>query len=371
MKICFLTELNPHDNRSWSGILFQMFNHLKKYHEVEWIGAVRFSLIQKFLLKSERFYNKYIIRKIPLQSELFGRLYAKNIKIKINTSLYDYIYAPAASNLFSFLQTNIPIIYASDATFELMINYYPEFTGLSKKMISDGNTIERNAITRADKILYCSDWAKDSAIKYYKASPQKIFVQEFGANLLQTPSLNDLNFNDSYICNMVFLGVNWERKGGDIAYKTYLLLKQKGFACTFTIVGCNPVLPAIDKDVTIVPFLNKNDKKDFDIFYNILLKTHFIILPSKAECFGIVFCEASAFGIPSLSARTGGIPSAIHDNVNGFLLDATATENDYAKKIETIFNNKPAYKALRMAARKDFETRLTWDKWAEKFNEIL
>ncbi len=371
MKICFLTLKDPEDKTSWSGIFYHMYVNLKKYHEVSWIGKVELKLWQKMLLKSLHVYNKAMKYKVPLPNVLFSIFYANKVKKKLENGKYDIIYAPVSSTLFSFLDTSIPIIYLSDTTFQLMVGYYPEFTGLSKKNITKGNKIDSRAFQRMEKVIFCSNWARNSAIDFYKVPPEKICVFEFGANLLYEPALSDLDFSNSETCNILFLGVDWIRKGGDIAYKTYLLLKKKGLSCTFTIIGCNPKINSDDDNVTIIPFINKNEKDDFDRLYRIFLKTHILLLPTKAECFGIVFSEASAFGVPSITTNTGGTSSAIENGANGFLLDVNADENAFADKIYSIFTNKDLFRELRISSRKAYEQRLSWKRWGENFNKCI
>ena len=371
MKICFLTFTDPEDKTSWSGIYYQMYSNLKKHHQVEWIGAVKFKLSQRVHLKAKNLFYKILKRTVPTHNVVFSSYYARNVKKRLDKNKYDIIYAPVASRLICFLETSVPIVYLSDATFQLMINYYPEFTGLSKKNISNGNLIEKNALQKSYKVIFSSEWAKNSAIEFYRTPPEKISVFDFGANLLYEPTEAELDFSHSDTCNILFLGVKWVRKGGDTAYKTYLQLKNKGLPCTFTIIGCDPALTPDDPNVKIIPFLNKNDTKDFDTLFKILLQTHILLLPTKADCSPIVFSEASAFGIPSITRNTGGISSVVKNGINGYLLDIDADENDFCNKIYSIFNNPDSFKQLRINSRKEYEKRLSWKKWTENFNRFI
>ena len=371
MKICFLTKSNPEDKTSWSGIYYSMYINLKRTHEVEWIGKINFKLWQSLIIKAEYFYNKIVVGKVPLHSSKFSRFYAQNVKEKLLINSYELIFAPVASGLICYLDTPIPIIYLSDTTFQLMVDYYQEFTSLDLPKLNKGNEIEKKAIDKASKVIFSSQWARKSAIDFYLASPEKVFVFEFGANLLHEPCVKDLDFNETEICNILFLGVDWDRKGGQKAYNTFLELKRRGFNCTFTIVGCNPDLGLRDPSITILPFINKNKSEDFDKFYKILLQTHILLLPTKAECFGIVFCEASAFGIPSIATLTGGVSSAVKEGLNGYLIDVNADEKIFADKIYSIFIDKETFKKLRISTRKEYESRLNWSAWVGKFNNLI
>lgn len=370
MKICFLTRKDPRDQKSWSGIFYYMYTNLKKEHDVEWIGMVKFKYWQNLVLKIEEKILRISGRKKSPENTFFSYCYAQNVAKKIAAGKYDIIFAPASSSLVTSLKTSIPIVYFSDATFELLTDYYPQFTGLTKRQIEKANKIETKTIARADKIIYCSTWARNSALEFYQASPEKVYVFEMGANLLYEPKFQDLDFSDSEICNIVFIGTNWARKGGEKAYKIYLELKKNGFNCTFTIIGCNPDIEK-DNNISVIPFLDKNDKEDFDRFFKILAKSHILLLPTKAECFGIVFCEASAFGIPSITTNTGGVSSSVRDGKNGFLMDVNADEKEFADKIHSLFMDKQMFKQMRFSSRNEFEERLSWEVWTRNFNNCI
>lgn len=70
------------------------------------------------------------------------------------------------------------------------------------------------------------------------------------------------------------------------------------------------------------------------LLYDILYRSHFLILPTEFEAFGIVFCEASAYGMPSIAANVGGVSQPIREGKNGFLLSPNATAEEYAEKIK-------------------------------------
>lgn len=51
-----------------------------------------------------------------------------------------------------------------------------------------------------------------------------------------------------------------------------------------------------------------------------------VCIPSKSEAFPVVMLEAMAVGKPIVATRVGGIPEAIHDDVNGLLVEPNAPE---------------------------------------------
>ena len=126
-----------------------------------------------------------------------------------------------------------------------------------------------------------------------------------------------------------------------------------------------------DEDLTIVPFLDKAKKEHLNKLCQILSEAHFLVLPTVFDAYGIVFCEASAYGVPSIAANVGGVSQPVREGKNGFLLPPDATAQDYAEKIKTVFSDRENYIKLRASSRREFETRLNWNVWGERVNNIF
>ncbi len=218
--------------------------------------------------------------------------------------------------------------------------------------------------------MAASDWAKESAIRDYGVAPENISVVPFGANLEYIPAADQLNFQASHQCRLLFFGVEWTRKGGDIALEAYWKLKQEGVNAKLLIVGCVPPAQINDPDITVIPYLDKNNPADFERINDILLKTDFMLLPTRAECAGIVFCEASSYGIPSLTTDTGGVSTYIKNNVNGFTFPLEAGAREYADGIKNIISNPQLLIDLKHSTRAYYDETLSWESWGKSFYEI-
>ena len=104
---------------------------------------------------------------------------------------------------------------------------------------------------------------------------------------------------------------------------------------------------------------------------SLMTESHFLILPSRAECFGVVFAEASAFGLPSLSTKVGGIPTAIHDGKNGQTFSVDEDPETYCDYIEHFMSSKEAYTNLAVSAFKEYSTRLNWLSAGKKVCDLI
>lgn len=372
LRICFLSRVSPFDQTSWSGITYHLFKQISKYHHVSWTGLVKMSPVKRRILWAREILNRMLHRKFTSHYYLNAKFLAATIKPVIREKDYDCIVVGAGeTELIACLDTRLPIIFIADSTFANMVNYYPWHTNLCKSAIRQGNSIEKSAIQKSAHIMYSSEWAANSAIHYYGANKNKVSVVDFGANLINIPPKEViLSKPRSNKCRLLFLGVQWQRKGGDIAYETFLELRKSGCSCTLTIIGCDPPLQK-DIDLTVIPFLDKNNEKDFSTLYRILLETDILLIPTRADCTPIVFSEAAAFGIPVITTETGGISSVIREGKNGYYLSLDAIPMDYCRLIMKIWNDKALVQSLIQSSRNEYETRLNWDCWVNRFNTLV
>lgn len=363
MKIVFLSSLNPNNINNWSGTLYHIYHSLKRNNEVKWIGGEELSNVYCF-------HKNHTKNNANFYPEMYAQTFGEIFSEKLRTSDYDIILARDYFYI-AYLKIDIPIVYIGDSNFRLF-NAYLKITDESFIQLAD--ELEKRSLNNAKCILYSSNWAKKSAIEEYNVNGNKIHVVEFGANLMSEPLKQELILAESSInvCNLLFIGKNWQDKGGIIAYETYMLLKRSGFCCTLTIIGSSPAHMDINDDsLFVLPFLDKRKKKDNMKLSEILSKSHFLILPTKFDCYGIVFCEASAYGIPSLATDIGGVSQVIKNGKNGFLFSPSEHESVYANKIKEIFTNEKQYLKLRRTTRKEYDDRLNWGMWLKKTNKII
>ena len=109
-------------------------------------------------------------------------------------------------------------------------------------------------------------------------------------------------------------------------------------------------------DLVIKPFLNMGQEADRKCLHELFSTSDFFILPSRAECAGIVFCEANAFGLPVLTTDVGGISSIVRHGVNGYMLPTSASGEDFAKEIKRLLDDPVCYQRLRQQSRAEYET---------------
>ncbi len=372
MKVGFAARWSPLDKKSWSGTSYYTYQEIKKNNEVE-IFYFNWPWLLREWLTTQKSINRRWFKKQTAVEFLhaYAKYFSKQLTKELKKRPVDVLFISASSQLITYVETDIPIIYMTDATFQQLQSYYPSFSNLAGYNIREGIELDKKAFVNASHCMLASDWNKNSAISDYKISRNKISVVPFGANLDSIPARANLNVEASGHCRLLFLGVEWKRKGGDIAWKTFQLLKQKGMNPHLHIIGCVPPYDlANEKNVTIIPFLDKNNQEDFQQLHSIFLATDFLLLPTRAECAGVVFSEASAYGIPSITTDTGGVNTYVKNDINGFVLPLAAKAEVYAEKIGQLLADKPAFQRLKLSARNYYDEILNWNLWGQQFQQI-
>ena len=365
--IGFISYADPKDKTAWSGTIHHLYNSIENSgYNVIWIKA-RFSkwikYYQKFLNRLSKQSNKHYSIAHTLLAAYLTRLDKKDFKKA------DILFSPGCTAIYK-LKTDKPIIYLADATFKSIHNYYDEFSNLLSFNIREGNIIEKKVLTKATHIIHASDWAKQSAIIDYGIPNDKISVLEFGANIT-TQSYNKSQKKDQTL-HILFLGVDWQRKGGDIAIETCKILNAQGIKSIIHIIG--PVetpksckgIPYID----FIGFLNKNDQCDYEKIIQYMSSSDILLLPTKAECAGIVFAEASAYSMPIFTYDTGGISNYVINGINGYRLPLKSDSNEFASKIKNCIMSGELIQMQGYAANL-YKEKLNWALWSKRFKKII
>ena len=364
-RIAMVSPGDPFDRRTWSGSTFFMVKALEKHvGTVTWIGplALPFQAWKKQMASFRHRLTGH--RSYPERTIKASRHFAQCIEQRLHREAFDLIFAPAASVEVSHLQSAIPLVYLSDATFALMHEIYPIFSAMGKNATATEHHFEQAIIERASLLVYPSQWAADSARVTYGAKPENIRVLPFGANLDDPPPRREaLGREITGPIEMLFLAKEWERKGGEIAFQTLTALIDQGIEAHLTVCGIQPPDPFRHPKMTIVPYLNKNKPDERRRFQEILGQSHLLLLPTRAECYGIVFCEAAAYGLPVFAKEVGGIGTIVEQGVNGHLLPETADGTDFARLIQKTVLDPATYRHLNTRSRQRYEALLNWDAW--------
>ena len=376
MKIAYVTTYDPSSILNWSGAGRNMAKTLEeKGHDLTYISELYEE--RKLLLNIKKAFYKYAKGEVFYRDRQPSviRSFARQIDKKLVGMAPDVLFSPGSIPIAQ-LDNDAPIVFWTDSSFHGMVDYYPEFTNLCAETLNNGHSSEHKALKNCSLAIYASQWAADVAIDYYDVDPSKVKVVPFGANLNTKKSINEvkdlISAKEQGTCEILFIGVDWVRKGGELAMAVTEMLNKSGIPTRLTIIGCD--VPKVVEDSPFTESLGFIDKDSSDGSSTItdrLIRSHFLMVPSIAECFGIVHCEANSFGIPAIGRQTGGVGEVIKNGVNGMTFHTEATAEAYCAFIEGYFKDQKKYRDLALSSYNEYATRLNWNAAGDRINDHL
>ena len=364
-RLIFLSPHDPHDVGTWSGTAHSIYDALTKATErVEIVHARWTDFIARKLLR--------LLRKIGVptdytRSALYAYLASLEASARLRFAQGEVIVAVAAAPYLFALKTSRPLIFVSDATFASIRRIYTSFADMPRWLVADADRVERIALHRSKRVLFCSEWASTSAIADYGVSPTAISVLPLGPNIrdevisrYRTTKIAD--FAEGV--RLLFIGADWDRKGGPIVMEIKRVLNSLGVACELFLVGNCPKDMSMEDGIHVLGRLDKSDDGQLQKLCSLFESAHFFVLPTTAEAYGIVFSEAQAFGCPSLTYAVGGTPTAVLDGITGYTLPMGDKARDFAETICSLIQNPRQYEQMSMNCRARYESEANWGNWA-------
>ena len=178
--------------------------------------------------------------------------------------------------------------------------FYPLFKHenlLSDAWIACEKSIYRNASLN----FTMSTNIRQSIIDQYDCSPDKVVNVYCGSNVsIVDKELPDSRYSDQ---NILFVGVDWERKGGPVLAEAFKRVLVQFPNAKLTIVGCNPEL-----DLPNCSVIGRVPLADVGQYFQ---QASIFCLPTRLEPFGIVFLEAMSYKLPIIATNIGAIPDFV------------------------------------------------------------
>lgn len=376
-KILFVCE-GKITKDNWSGTTLSLYNGLKRCgFDVEPIEIVLPNLFQRVVSKAERTISKISTKRVDfLRHPLIVALRKRSVSKLFAGKPYDAIFAVGSLSaaclpekvekpVFQYIDGTIAVMekyYSSKPTATASLRYEHRFEvcGLQKSM---GGGL----------IFAASDWVGESCIRDYKIPEDCVIVTRIGSNNEVAMTDNTLNTiidkrEESLLkgeLNILFVGKDWDRKGGTDLLNLSKKLMKKVKKLRVCIVGCAPDIPnELRSAVKVYERLNYDVPEDKAIFDELYESAHFFVLPTHAECAGVVFCESSNRGLPSIAYSTGGVPSVIQDGVNGYLFEMKQANvlTEMSKRILETAEDTERYRKLCKTTYSFYEDNLCWEK---------
>jgi len=377
LKHLLLTTVeDPYSVKSWSGIPYSLRTALEK--RVERVTTFTPSKPSRNLIDvlKRMLYGGKPPRYPLWMTKASLKKNAREVQAQIDAVRPEAVLTISSQCVAFLTSPGKPIFLFSDAPWMAWMEAYK---GTVSEPIGKEQFAAREAAAarRLQGLCFGSSWANSEAERLYGSEVHdRLHVTPLGANWAPSLSREEIlqraESRPTDKLELLFVGKDWERKGGPLAVEVARLLHTQERPVTLHIVGCRPTLPPDAAAFTEVHgLLYQSDPDQSARLAELFLRSHFLIVPTTAECFGIAFAEAQAFATPPVSRAVHALPTVVADGETGLLFPVDAPATAYADRMSALLNDPEAYRAMTHKARAIFEANLTWDRTAERICDAI
>lgn len=289
----------------------------------------------------------------------FRRGLAQEVERVLARGRYDAVFSPQNFWPFSYLNFAGPKVVWTDAPFGLQLG---AIGNLRPSVRQFAVSEERAAFLRCSKVVVASQWAKSETEKLFGFNDGRVLEINLGGNaegvdedahrlLLQRRQV-------SLDWQLLFVGIDWERKGLKVAMALTEALNKVGPAVLHVVGPSRAELPfEVPENIRFYGRLSPSVVSERTTLRTLYANCQVLVLPSHWENFGHVLCEANSYGLPCLGSTVGGIPSIIKEGVNGYCLDVAAPTERWVERFLQIQSN---YQEMSHNAYREYQERLSW-----------
>jgi glycosyltransferase involved in cell wall biosynthesis len=223
-----------------------------------------------------------------------------------------YAFTMQTQSVFDASQPGVPHFLYTDHTHQTNL-YYPGFDRsamYSRHWIDLEKTIYENVRMN----FTMSSHVKRSIIEHYGVDPSHVELVYIGSNVA-IPDERDLPAERYRNKEILFVGIDWERKGGPLLAQAFEQVLKTVPDARLTIIGCSPTLNLPNCRV-----LGRLPLNEVAAHYK---TASLFCMPTQNEPFGIVFLEAFAHRLPVVATNIGALPDMVENGVSGFLVEPT------------------------------------------------
>jgi glycosyltransferase involved in cell wall biosynthesis len=220
------------------------------------------------------------------------------------------------------------------------------------------------------KVITISESTKQDLIRA-KFKPDNIYIISEG---IETPTHKQLPRDKNKDLTMLSLSAIRPMKQTLAQLKAFELAKTKIPKLKFSIAGDSSgkygkkVLKAIEKspykkEITYHGRVSNEDK------YRLMRKSHFIVVTSIKEGWGLIVTEANSQGTPAVVYNVDGLRDSVRDTKTGMITKQNNPQQ-LANSIVKLLSKQKRYEIMRRHAWQ-WSKEITFDKCFEQFINII
>lgn len=373
IHLLLATVEDPHDPRSWSGTAFHLRQALEaSFDRVTVLSSPRPKRsLMNTLPRAALGREKYPLWITPTAL----RAYARRLEQAMADHQPDAVLCVSSQHLVHLKPTPRPVFMFSDAPWMAYMEAYRDYDPLPLRGPAFARE-EAAAARRITGVVYPSPWACSDAKQRFGLPADRVHLIPMGAN--QHCTLDDdavaglIARRCQGALQLLFIGKDWERKGGPYAVEVVRQLRIGGVDARLTVIGCHPPLSADDSAfVTVHGFLASSVPADRKQLTRAFEQADFFILPSRAECYGLVFAEAQSYGLPCLGFDAHGVPGVVAHGETGLLFLPDLPAHEAANQVLALTLDPARYRRMATLARQRYLQVLNWSAFGKSARELV
>lgn len=260
------------------------------------------------------------------------------------------------------LPAGLPFVTLEDMTLRQGRSLHPVFSRMSGRGVAAWERRRRDIYARARACAAASSWVAQSLVDDYGIAPERVAVVGLGPNHVLAGAHRA---RDWRVPRFLFVGIDWERKGGPLLVRAFARLRRERPDATLDVVGGHP--PLGEPGVHAHGVLANERPRDRELMAELFARATCLVMPSQVEPFGIVHIEAAAAGIPSIGTSVGGPRDVI--GADGGVVVEPGDEEALVQAMRRL--SDPACARLMGEAARRRARLYTWPQTAERLLRAL
>jgi glycosyltransferase involved in cell wall biosynthesis len=196
-------------------------------------------------------------------------------------------------------------------------------TPLNKRTMREGYGLkpQGRVVAQANRALYRQVFKRAVGFVGWSAWTKRSFVEDYGCreeDVVVIPPGVDVEMfgpgdRDHELPRVLFVGGDFIRKGGDLLLDVFRR-RLRGRAELILVTQAEL---REEPGVRVYGHVHANS----DVLRKLFATADIFVLPTRADCFSLVFIEALASGLPIVATRVGGIPDLVDEGETGHMID--------------------------------------------------
>ena len=365
MKIIYACEWDKNKENTWSGTTYSLLNSIKNKAIVENLDL---SLNFPIKLVDKALGLRVINGKISFVNTLNtfkGDFFQKKVNNALKGNNNDvilqigdygkcknqsYIYQDLSVDSLIYFRSNYPELFK-----------YSGYENISDKQLNRRSKQQYEIYKSSQGILTMSKWLANNLVEYTGIPKEKVHWVGAGINL----DKNNINPSKKNNRRILFVGRDFKRKGGDLTYDAFKILKYK-YMKDAELYVAGPNNWPLDEKIDGVTFLGNLSYSDLSKYFNLC---DIFCLPSRFEAYGLVFIEALTYGLPCIARNEFEMKEFIENSENGYLID-----DDNAEKLAKLMNDLLTNERIKnnvIEKRDYYISKYSWDSVSDRIINII